>query len=275
MNIHHLRNATFVIETGELHLLIDPMLSEVGALPPFAWFRHKARRNPLVSLPINAPSILKKVTHCLVTHSQKWGIEALTHTDHFDTAGREFLRERNIPVICPKQDAPYMQKHELEVLCAPGPWQTEPCLGGSITAVPALHGHSWMHAFMANGAGFFLDLPEEPTIYISGDTVYTPDVEKALTTLKPDVAVMAAGNASLDIGGSILMPMEETLRFIHTAPGLVIANHLDALNHCPVSRAELQQIIMENNLQDKTLIPDDGETLAVPVRPQVSNAVEP
>ena len=270
MNIHHLRNATFVIETGDLHLLIDPMLSDVGTLPPFAWFRHKAHRNPIVSLPVNAQATLEKVTHCLVTHSQKWGIEALTHTDHFDRPGREFLRERDIPVICPKQDAPYMQKHGLEVLCAPGPWQTEPCLGGSITAIPALHGHSWMHAFMANGAGFFVDLSNEQSIYISGDTVYTPDVEKALTTLQPDVAVVAAGNASLDVGGSILMNLEETLRFIKKAPGMVIANHLEALNHCPVTRTQLLEQLKKNNLQDKTFVPEDGETFSIPSSPSRS-----
>jgi len=63
MKIHHLRNATFVIESGKYHILIDPMLSEKGELPPFVRFRHKSRKNPLVSLPENAPDILAKITH--------------------------------------------------------------------------------------------------------------------------------------------------------------------------------------------------------------------
>jgi len=33
MNIHHLRNATFVIESGDAFILVDPMLSGVGKLP--------------------------------------------------------------------------------------------------------------------------------------------------------------------------------------------------------------------------------------------------
>ena len=77
MKIHHLRNATFVIESGENHILIDPMLCEKGELPPFARFRHKSQKNPLVSLPDNASRVLTKVTHCLITHSQKFGIKAL------------------------------------------------------------------------------------------------------------------------------------------------------------------------------------------------------
>ena len=53
MKIHHLRNATFVIESGSNCILIDPMLSGKGELPPFALFRHKPKRNPTVSLPEN------------------------------------------------------------------------------------------------------------------------------------------------------------------------------------------------------------------------------
>ena len=65
---------------------------------------------------------------------------------------------------------------------------------------------------MANGAGFFIQLPDEPSLYISGDTVYTQDVERVLTEFQPDIAVMAAGSASLDVGGPILMSLEEFLK---------------------------------------------------------------
>ena len=103
MKIHHLRNATFVIESGESHIVIDPMLSDKGKLPPFAWFRHKPERNPIVSLPDNASQLLDKVTHCLITHSQAFGIKALQHTDHLDAAGESFLKNKNIPVVCRKK----------------------------------------------------------------------------------------------------------------------------------------------------------------------------
>ena len=35
MKIHQLRNATFIIESGSNHILVDPMLSEKGNLPTF------------------------------------------------------------------------------------------------------------------------------------------------------------------------------------------------------------------------------------------------
>jgi L-ascorbate metabolism protein UlaG (beta-lactamase superfamily) len=263
MKIHHLRNATFVIESGANHIVIDPMLSDKGKLPPFAWFRHKPERNPIVSLPDNASQLLDKVTHCLITHSQAFGIKALQHTDHLDAAGESFLKNKNIPVVCREQDAPYLKKYGINVETTLSYWIPEQLLGGEITAIPAQHGHGWNHNLMANGAGFHLQLSGEPSIYISGDTVYTKEVERALTELKPDIAVVAAGSASLDVGGPILMPLEEIVTFARTAPNKVIANHLEALNHCPTTRSQLKHTLKNNGLLSKTFVPNDGETLTI------------
>jgi L-ascorbate metabolism protein UlaG (beta-lactamase superfamily) len=98
MKIHHLRNATFVFEPGKHHILVDPMLNEKGTMPSFTYFTNKPKRNPIISLPDNAQSILNKVTLCLITHSQKSGVKVLHHTDHLDKAGMSFLRKNNIPV---------------------------------------------------------------------------------------------------------------------------------------------------------------------------------
>jgi L-ascorbate metabolism protein UlaG (beta-lactamase superfamily) len=261
MKIHHLRNATFVLESGTHFILVDPMLCKKGKLPPFSVMRHKARMNPIVSLPDNASEILDKVTHCLITHSQSFGIKLLQHTDHLDISGESFLKVKNIPVVCRQQDAAYLQKYDINVETALNYWEPEALMGGEITAVPAQHGHGWIHHLMANGAGFFLQLPDEPSIYISGDTVYTDDVDRALTELKPDIVVMASGSASLDVGKPILMSMDELMAFACQAPGKVIANHLEALNHCPTTRSQLKDMLEANGLLSKTFIPEDGEII--------------
>ncbi len=263
MRIHHLRNATFVIESGAHFILIDPMLGAAGSLPPFSRLRFKSRKNPLVELPSNANSILNSVTDCLITHSQKLGIKALQHTDHLDSPGEDFLRDKNIPIATLARDAKVLTKYKLNIETELEYWQKSSFLGGTITAVPARHGHSWVHRMMANGAGYFLALPGEPSIYISGDTVYTDDVDRALNELKPDIAVMAAGTATLDISDPILMTMDELLKFTRNAPGKVIANHLEALNHCPTSREQLKKELEANNLLSKVYIPADGETITI------------
>jgi len=263
MKIHHFRNATFVIESKDYYILIDPMLSGVGELPTFTYFKHKPKKNPLVPLPKNSAKILAKINHCLITHSQKWGIELLTHMDHLDKPGKTYLSKNNIATTSLKADTSYLKKQGINIITELEYWKPEDFLGGKITAVPAKHGHGWMHYFMANGAGYYIELPNEPSLYISGDTVLTKDVKRALSELKPDITVVAAGNAGLDLDGDILMPMEEIVEFIRLSPSKVIANHLEALNHCPITRVQLREELIKNDLSDKVYIPDDGETLDI------------
>ncbi|WP_394200342.1 MBL fold metallo-hydrolase [Shewanella waksmanii] len=261
MKIHHLRNATMIIESGDHFIIVDPMLGQRGSLPPFSFLRFERQRNPLVSLPDNADALLSKVTHGIVTHSQTMGIRALQHTDHLDAAGEKLLQTRNIAVATPKKDQAYLQRIGITVSHGVEDWQTVDFLGGKITAVPAQHGHGWIHKVMANGSGFYLALPNEPTLYISGDTVLTADVERALTELKPDITVVAAGQAQMDVGQPLLMPSDEVIKFIELSPGKVVANHMEALNHCPIDRPALKQYLQQRGLLQKVLIPQDGETL--------------
>lgn len=261
MKIHHLRSATFIIEAGDRFILIDPMLGRKGSLPPFSVIRAKARKNPTVELPDNAYALLGKVTHALVTHSQTFGIKALQHGDHLDAEGEAFLSVRNTPVATPKKDQAYLEKYGLNVEWGVEDWQTVDFLDGRLTAIPAQHGHGWIHKVMANGVGFFLELPDEPSIYISGDTVLTDDVKRALTELKPDITVVAAGRAQMDVGQPLLMNTHELVEFIHLSPGKVIANHMEALNHCAIDRAVLRSVVEPLGLATKVLIPADGEML--------------
>jgi len=60
MKVHHLRNATLVIETGANFILVDPMLGKKGtAGPTFTLFRFKPQRNPIVDLPSNEIEIIQ------------------------------------------------------------------------------------------------------------------------------------------------------------------------------------------------------------------------
>ena len=82
MKVHHIRNATMVIEFGDKVLLIDPMIGDVGtAAPPFSFIRFKPRKNPTVPLPSGIDTLLNSVTHCLITHR---------HADHLDKAALTF-----------------------------------------------------------------------------------------------------------------------------------------------------------------------------------------
>lgn len=249
MKIHHLRNATLVIETEEHVILVDPMLGKRKTIAPFTIFRYKPKRNPLVALPKNSREILSKVTHCLITH---------LHPDHIDKAGEVFLRRKSIPVICSAKDEKSLLQRGLNVIQTLNYWEPQPFLDGKIIGIPALHGYGFIAKLMGNVMGYYIELLNEKSIYISSDTIFTDDVQKVLIELKPEISTLACGTARLDIGQPLLMKMADILRFTALAPGKVFANHLEALNHCPTTREELKKALSENNLLSKVSIPLDG-----------------
>lgn len=252
MKIHHLRNATLVIETDQHVILVDPMLGKRKTIPPFTIFRYNARRNPLVALPKNSREILSKVTHCFITH---------LHPDHIDKAGEVFLRRNSVPVICSEKDEKKLSQRGLNIIQTLNYWEPQPFLGGRIIGIPALHGYGFVAKLMGNVMGFYIELPNEKSVYISSDTIFTDDVQKALIELKPDIATVACGTARLDFGQPLLMRINDILRFTALAPGKVFANHLEALNHCPTTREELKRALADNNLLSKTAIPNDGTSV--------------
>jgi L-ascorbate metabolism protein UlaG (beta-lactamase superfamily) len=113
MKLHHIRNATFIIESKNKFILIDPMLSNKAELSLFSVFKHKIQKNPIVELQNNTNDLLSKVTDCLITHSQTFGIKAFQHLDHFDTRGEDFLTSKNIPITTVKKDEVYLKKYDL------------------------------------------------------------------------------------------------------------------------------------------------------------------
>lgn len=257
MQIHLLRSATIVIEAAGKRVLMDPMLGAKGTVsPPFAFLRHTPRRNPTVDLPENAEELLADLDAALVTHCR------FGHHDHLDREAHGLIRRRDLPVYCHALDAGYLQKEGLRTEPMT-PHEPREFLGGTITAYHALHGRGFIGKLMGPGVGYVVELPDEPTLYVSGDTVLTDEVKSVLADRKPDVAIMHAGSASVDVGQPILMPMDELLEFTRLAPGRVIATHLEALNHCPTTRAGLASELTDAGLRDKVLIPNDGQTVEI------------
>lgn len=253
MKIHHIRNATFVIEIGAHYILVDPMLGKTGFMPPFAFIRFKRNRNPTVNLPENYESILNKVTCCLITH---------LHPDHIDTAGKRFLIKNNIPVVCSSKDVEKLKKDGLNISNSLKYWQKDNFLDGRIVGVPAKHGYGFVASIMGNVIGFYIELANT-SIYISADTIYTDAVDKVLSEMKPDLTVLASGTAQFDFGKPLIMDFDDIIKFVKNSPKMVYANHMESLNHCPTTRQQLKELLAEHRLLNKVLIPEDGESIAL------------
>ncbi len=271
MLITQLRNATVLLEFQHagrpVGLLVDPMLAPRGSLPALRYLGTRRQRNPLVDLPAEADAALQRVTHALITHCQRG------HFDHLDRAGKQFLRERQIPVLCMPHDAAYLAQRGLQVLPLAGEGRQPFALGGQVTPVACTHGRGWVARFMEHGHGYLLELPGEPSVYLAGDTVLTPPVRDCLQRLQPDVAVLPAGGARFDLGADILMDAAEVAQAAALTTGAVVVNHLEALDHCPATRAQVRALAQHGGWAHRLWVPEDGECRHYLVPTVKSNAM--
>ena len=75
--------------------------------------------------------------------------------------------------------------------------------------------------------------------------------------------MLNTGYAVNDLYGPIIMGKEDTLRTLKMLPSAtIVASHMESINHCLLTRAELREFTLEQGIESQVLIPADGETLA-------------
>lgn len=249
MKLRHIRNATAIIELGEHVLLVDPMLSEVGAMPGFKMFGGGRRDNPLVPLPEGTDGWLDRVTGVIVTHE---------HPDHLDRPGLAWIEARGLPVWASPTDAPNLRRKGLDVYPL-----VDGALGARVEVVPARHGRGLLGWLMGPVSGLYLAHPDAPSLLLTSDATLTDALLATVDRLRPDVVVAPAGAANMGLGGDILFSVDELVTLAHRAPGVVVLNHLEALDHCPTTRAALAERMRAEGLAARVRIPADGELLTL------------
>jgi len=243
-----IRHATLQLEYGGRQLLVDPMLSPKGALDPAAESAN-TRRNPLVDLPVSLGEVLD-YEECLVTHA---------HRDHLDAAAlQELPRER--PVLCQPQDQGKLTSAGFRAV-VPIADRVER-EGIEIHRVAGEHGKAEMIAATGPSSGYVLKHPAEPTLYLAGDTVWCTAVQTTLRTHRPRAIVLNAGAARFVRGAPVTMGLDDVLAVAREAPlAQIVVVHLEAWNHCELSRAELRERVAELGMGDRVHVPDDGESV--------------
>lgn len=253
MRITQIRNATLLVEYAGKTLLVDPLLAEQGAYPGFAGTFNSHLAYPLVGLPLPLERLLD-VDAVLVTH---------LHADHWDAAARRLL-PRGLPVFAQDEaDAGAIRADgfaDVRVLDEGSVFE-----GIAIDKTGGQHGSDAVMAVigarMGSVSGVVLRHPDEPTLYIAGDTVWNDQVGAALARYRPDVVVLNCGDAQVPGLGKIIMDEHDLAEVARAAPdATLIASHLEAVNHCVLSRAALRGFLAERGLQGRVLVPEDGET---------------
>jgi len=247
-----LRHATLLVEMAGRRVMVDPMLDPAGARAPVRGTPNE-RPNPLVDLPVSAADAASGVEAVLLSH---------THVDHLDAAGVTSV-PAGVPWFCQPEDIADIAPAGLDDL-RPVPmggaveWE-----GIRIVRTGGRHGREEA-AVQGLGpvSGFVLSAAGEPTLYLAGDTVWCDDVASAIAAHSPDWIVVNAGGARLLQGGTITMEAADVIATAEAAPAArLVAVHMEAINHCLESRAELAERVRAAGLSDRVLIPGDGEAL--------------
>jgi L-ascorbate metabolism protein UlaG (beta-lactamase superfamily) len=236
MRIGLVRNATLIVELGGHRILVDPMLDDMGARPAVDNTPNPAP-NPTARLPFPAEQAVEGLDAVLVTHR---------HQDHLDTRAIELI-PRRLPVFCQPEDGPALRELGLDARPVAGRLDWD---GLAIERVPAQHGHGAVADALAPVSGFVLG----GELYIAGDTVWYEEVARTIARLQPRVAVVNAGGARFVDSDLIIMGIDDVREMAARVP-TVVAVHLEALNHCLLTRAELRAALPGVH------VPEDGETV--------------
>ncbi len=247
MKLQLVRHATLLLDYAGLRLLVDPMLGDVGNAPPIQ-NSPNPRPNPLVALPMPLDEVLRGVQAVLVTH---------THRDHWDDAAAQAI-PKDLPLFGQPEDE---AKFRGQGFTSVKPIRTEVRLDGiTITRTGGQHGTGEIGRRMAPVSGFVLRADGEPTLYITGDTIWCPEVADAHARFAPAATVVNAGGARFLEGDPITMTPDDVVSVCRAAPAThVIAVHMDAINHCIVSRADLRFQLESARLLERVSIPEDGD----------------
>jgi L-ascorbate metabolism protein UlaG (beta-lactamase superfamily) len=252
MQIQFIRHATFLLTINDFKILVDPMLSKAGAMEPIRNASNQLRI-PLIDLPFadnELQEMLAQLDAILVTH---------THRDHWDVAAQELL-PKSLPLFCQPEDALTFRRAGFDNV---QPIATElDWLGIKFYRVGGQHGTGEIGKKMGTVSGFVITPPSQETLYIAGDTIWCSEVKDALQNYKPDVIILNAGEATFLTGDRITMSAEDVWQVCKECPrAKVIAIHMEAVNHCQLTRIALKNYFSQIHVLSQIIIPQDGEKI--------------
>ena len=258
MQLTQIRNATLKLDYAGVRFLIDPMLADKEAWPGFPGTARSHLRNPLVALPVSVDTLLD-VDVIIVTH---------THQDHWDEAAQQLIPKDKVIYTQNESDASLIRSQGFTAVSVLA--DTNVIAGVNVVKTDGQHGSDEAYAIpevaerLGDACGLVFSAEGEKTLYIAGDTIWVPPYVSSLKKYAPDVVVLNSGCATVDGIGAIIMGKEDALRTLEILPAAtLVASHMEAVNHCLLSRAELRAYTAENGLQQKVRVPEDGETLSL------------
>jgi L-ascorbate metabolism protein UlaG (beta-lactamase superfamily) len=250
MKIQLIRNATIVVEYAGKKFLIDPMLAEKGAYPPFPNAPRQDLNNPLVSLPTSIDDIIYNIDAVIATH---------LHLDHWDDAAKKAL-PKDIQIFAQNEDdAKEIRNAGFQNVDA---LQEDTIFEGiQLIKTKGQHGRGEILKLAGLVCGVVFKHPTEKTAYVAGDTVWYDAVQQIISKHTPEIIVVNAGDNQFLEGGSVIMGKNDIYEVYKAAPNSkIIAVHMESINHWALSREDLKRFIKEKGITPNVLVPDDGQS---------------
>lgn len=248
MKMQLIRNATLRFTYAGHTFIVDPYLAPKHSLPSYTG----NSLNPLVDLPISRQAVIRGVEMVIVSH---------LHTDHFDQLAQEQLPKDTMILCQPGNEVRIKEIGFLEVI----PVTTKVRWNAiTINRTPGRHGSSEaVLSDMGEVSGFVFEAENEPTVYWAGDTIWYDAIKESINQWGPDIIITHSGGAVWGENELIVMDARQTVAVCEHAPeAIVVATHLEALDHCLVSRVTLRKYAREHRIRDDQLrIPEDGAEL--------------
>ena len=256
MKITQIRNATLIIEYENIRFLIDPWLMPKDYMEGFDSALNSQIRQPRVNLPFEIEKIVD-VNAVIITH---------IHPDHWDEFAEKSL-DKNVKIFVQSEtDKNYILSKgfkNVEILLQEGNkyqnitlYKTKTQHGKKEILKPLCESIGMPYDAM----GVVFQAEQEPTLYVAGDTIFCPELCRALDTYRPTVVVVNACGARVATGDRLIMAQEDVKQVAEYAPqAIIVASHMDTVSHLTVTREDLRQFA-EAKLLSQVKIPADGET---------------
>lgn len=211
MKITFLGHATLKIEVDNIHILVDPFITE----------NQKASHIDINDL---------KADYILVTHA---------HNDHILDV-EAIAKRTNAVVISNFEIVNYFEKLGIEghPMNHGGQWDFE---FGNVKYVNAIHTSSFPDGSYGGQPGGFIIEGEHKTVYIAGDTALTMDMKLIPLQTKLDLAILPIGdNFTMGIDDAILAS-----DFV--ACDKVLGYHFDTFGYIEINHEEAKRKFFDKN----------------------------
>jgi len=239
---------TAIIEYAGARFITDPTFDDADTSYDLGALKLNKNTPPAVK----AESI-GHIDAVLLSHDQ--------HPDNLDTGGREFL---------PSAEKVYTTVSGAERLGGDVegmlPWHSveiESATGKKIkiTATPCRHGPPNVEPVTGDVVGFVLQSEGEPTVYVTGDTVYYKGVSDVADRFDIDLMLAFAGAARTRGAFDLTMTVSDLLESAQTFAGAkIMPVHFEGWDHFTQGIDDITEAFTVFGLTDRLFLVKKGET---------------